>query len=123
MDHAFGVAEVSHKKLAAPEFSIETKPKPVKSNADHFPLDLVVGHAARDVRVMMLHSDLRRDVRERERKLRREILRMQIVSNDFRIDVKQLLVMFDAFGERTQRLEILEIADVMTHKRAVPARE
>src|SRR5689334_2772732 len=123
MGHTLGVAEISHEELAAPEFSIQAKSEAVKRNSDQLAVDLVVSHAARDMRVMMLHRELGRQVREREREPGREILGMQIVSDHFRLDVEQVLVVFDSFGERLQRLEILEISDVMTHKRAVLARE
>src|SRR6185503_1628146 len=123
MSDAFHVAEVRHKKLAAPEFPIQTKPEPVESNADYFALDLVVGHATGYVRMVVLNRELIRHRIERLRIFCRQVFGMQIVGDHFRIDIKQMLVVFDSLPERTQCFEILKVANVMTHKSAVSACE
>ena len=48
---------------------------------------------------------------------------MQVVRDDFRLQIEQPLEMFAAFLERTQRLQVFQIADVMADEHVVFARQ
>ena len=89
MSDAFCVNEIGDKKLAAPEPAIRAESKSVHRYAYDFAFDTVVGHAAGDVRVMMLDSDFGFDFIERQRVFRREVFGMQIVSDYFRAQVER----------------------------------
>src|ERR1051326_595947 len=65
MRNTFRIVKVSHEKFAAPELAVQTKAESVKRDTDNLAVDLVVGHATGDVRVMMLHRDLHLHVVER----------------------------------------------------------
>src|SRR6266702_7760281 len=45
---------------------------------------------------------------------------MQIISNRFGIDIKEVLEVFDPLPERYQRFQVLQVANVMTEKGLLP---
>ena len=62
-------------------------------------------------------------LRQRERVLGRQVLRMQVVGDDLRLEPEELLVDRDAGLEVLQRLEVLEVADVLAQEGVGVARE
>ena len=76
---AFGLDEIRDEELAAPQTPVRAKAEPVHRHADDLALDAVVGHAARDVRVVVLDADLLKFIVERERVLRREVFGVEVV--------------------------------------------
>ena len=99
MRNAFGICEVGHKKFAAPESPIRAKSQAIHRHADDCALNVVVCHATGDVRVMMLHTDLRFDLVERQRVLGRQVFRVQIVSDHIRVKIEESLEVRDAVLE------------------------
>ena len=56
---------------------------------------------------------------ERERVLRREVFGVQVVRDDVGAQLKEPLEVLDALLVRAQRLEVLKVADVVTHEGVV----
>ena len=93
---AFGLDEIRDEELAAPHAAVRAEAEPVHRHADDFALYPVVGHAARDVRVVVLYADTLEFLIERERVLRREVFGMQIVRDYLRPQLKETLEVFYA---------------------------
>jgi hypothetical protein len=81
----------------------------------------VLGKARRQVSVMVLHREQPHAV-ELVRVLRGEVLRVQVVGHDLRLDREQALEVLDPLSERPQRLEVLEVADVVADPGALALR-
>ena len=83
----------------------------VVGDADHRPVQRVLGHHAGDVRVVMLHADLER-LGARQRVARRQVVGMQIVRDHSRRDARGS-ASGDPRPQRTRRRRrVVEIADV-----------
>ena len=80
MRAALKSGEIGHQKFAAPNLAVGAEARSIKGHADHFVGDPILGHATRDVRVMVLDADLL-NIRHLQRQLGAEILRMQIVGD------------------------------------------
>src|SRR5690349_22596817 len=76
----------------------------------------MLDHAARDMRVVMLHADRGRS-NLAESVLGGEIVGMKIVRDHAWFDIEQIFEMLDGFDKRVEGLVILEIANVMTQER------
>src|SRR5436309_3560014 len=77
-------------KLAAPDLPVRAVTCAVECDADDVAFEAVLRHAARDMRVVMLHGDAP-DVFETERPLRALVKRMQVVRDDARYHSEKLL--------------------------------
>ena len=112
--------QVRDQELAAPERAVGAEPGPVERHPDDRPVLAVVGQAGGDVRVVVLHPDQSAGaVGELERVLGGQVLRVQVVRDHLRVDVEQPPEMLDALGERAQRLDVLQIPDVLGDERVV----
>ena len=124
MRDAFGCEKICDEEFAAPHAPVRAEAQPVHRDADHFAFDSIIGHAARDVRVMMLDADFGLAVvAEREGVFGREIFRVQVVGDDFGLKMKEPLVLLDALFEGAQRFQVFQIADVVADEGVAPARE
>src|SRR5206468_3238415 len=99
--------------------AISTVSRAIKGKPNHLLIDSVLCHAARNMRVMMLHAD-QLLVTSLKRPLRRQILRMKIIRNRLGRDFENPREMLDRLIEEPERLHVLEIADVLTEKRCLP---
>jgi hypothetical protein len=72
----------------------------------------VVGQAGGDVRVVVLHAVQVHAV-EVERVLGGQVLRVQVVGHDLRVDVEQPAEVLDALGKGAQGLGVLQVTDVV----------
>ena len=108
--------EIGHQKFPAPDLAVRAEPGSVECDADDFVGDPVLGHATRDVRVMMLDADLWK-IRHLQRELGAQILRMQIVSDRGGRDAEELLHTIQRFAIEDQRFVIFQIADVLAQER------
>ena len=71
------------------------------------------------MRVVVLDA-VQVDAVEVERVLGGQVLRVQVVGHDLRVDVEQPAEVLDALGERAQRLGVLQVADVVREERVAP---
>src|SRR4030095_7409070 len=65
--------------------------------------------------MMVLHSELDEPFAFKSI-LSREVLGMEIVGDQRRLDGEQIFEMFNSFRERVQRLVIFQVADMVTHE-------
>ena len=77
---------------------------------------VIFRHATGEVRVMMLHADVR-NVCHFERKTRAEIAGMQIAGDRARRDAEESLHVRQRLFEEFQRFEVFKIADVLAQDR------
>jgi hypothetical protein len=75
----------------------------------------VLGGDACDVSVMVLHGDPRQV--ERQRELGREVLGVQVVSDERRLDPEQALVQVERVVEVFEGGRVLHVADVLGYER------
>ena len=115
--------QIRDQELAAPDRAVGPVPGPVEGDADDRAVLAVVGEAGGDVRVMVLHADELNagqfTISQVDRVRRGQVVRMQVVRDELRLDVEEALEMLDAIGERPQRLRVLQVADVVGHERMV----
>ncbi len=67
--------QIRDQKLPTPDRAIGPVSRPIHRHTDHLAAQMVLRHAARDVRVMMLHPDLPLDLRS-QRQPRTPVVRM-----------------------------------------------
>ena len=68
---------------------IRTMARTIVDNADYFAFDIIVGHAARDVGVVVLDADLEEAFVERVSVLRREVFGVQVMCDRLGVKVKE----------------------------------
>src|SRR5262245_44817771 len=68
-------------------------------------------------------ADFGQLVIERDRILRRNIVGMKVVGDDFRAQAEETFEMIDALLEGLKRFQVFQVADMMTQKSVPPARE
>src|SRR5207342_2028870 len=105
-------------EFTAPDRAVGAVAGPVEGHPDHRPLFAVVGQAGGDVRVVVL--DAFGGQVQLERVLGGQVLRVQVVRHDLRVDVEQPAEVLDALGERAQRLGVLQVPDVLRDKGVAP---
>ena len=110
--------EARDENLAAPRRAVGAIAGAVVRHTDDGPVESMLRHGARDVRVMVLHGN-ELDAFERLREACGEIVGMQVVRNDARRDTDEVLQLLDARLERAQGLERLEVTDVRPEERAM----
>jgi hypothetical protein len=120
MAAAFEGGEVGHQELTAPDRAVGAVAGPVEGHPDHRAArpvvsPAVIGQAGGDVRVMVLDPE-QVHVGQVERVLGGQVLRMQVMGHDLRVDVEQPAEMLDALGERAQGLGVLQVPDVVGDK-------
>src|SRR5208283_1731379 len=98
------ISGVGGHELAAPCMTVSAVPGSVEGDAEDRTGEAMLRHRARDVRMMMLHAD-RRHTAAPERIGCREIIGMQIVRDQFRLDAKKALHPRDRFLERLEGIE------------------
>ena len=89
-----GAMEVGDQNFAAPDLPIRPIPGAVERNADHRPREMVLRHAAGDMRVVVLHRN-GPDVPLLQSPLGREIAGMQIVGDRRRLPLQDALEVSD----------------------------
>ena len=102
---------IAHEEFPAPDLAIVAPTGAVESNADHRTGETVLGHAAGNVRVMMLHGEFRFGTRQRP--TRAERIRMQIVGDQKRFSLVHALQVVECFFEEPERLVVFKVADVL----------
>jgi len=122
MSHAAIAEQITDEHLAAPEAPVVAVAQTVHADTDHGLFPAVLYEARGDVSVMMLHGDLL-ILRQREGVLGGQILGVQVVADHLRLEAEQLLVHRDAGFVVLQRLQVLQIADMLAEKGVGVARE
>ena len=121
MPGPFEAGQVRDEELAAPQGAVGAVPGAVEGHPDHRAFMAVVGQAGGDVRVMVLHAaGVHVEV---ESVLGGQVLRVQVVGDDLRVDAEQPAEVLDALGERAQRRRVLQVPDVVGYERAVGRRQ
>ena len=121
--HAPIADEVRDEELAAPERPVVAHPQPVVGDAEERRRDPVLGGARRDVRVMVLDGDPTIRGEPGNGVLRGEVLRVEIVRDDLRLQGQEPGEVGQAVGECAVRGEVLEVAVVGRDVRPPAARE
>jgi hypothetical protein len=119
---ALAGSQVADQDLAAPHGAVGAEPGAVEDRPHRGAELVVLGEARRQVRVVVLHRHVL-DPLAGERVRGRQIVRVQVVDDHLRGDREQPLEVRDARLERTQRLGVLEVADVVGDPCAAPARD
>ena len=114
--------EVAHQHLAAPQAPVVAVAQPVQTHADDGFLPAALYQPGRDVRVVMLHGHLLR-LRQRQRVLGREVLGVQVIRHHLGVETEQPPVHLHAVLVMLQRLQVLQVADVLAEERVALARE
>src|SRR5271157_1436851 len=108
-------AAVSKQHFPSPDTAICTIARTVKREADDTAFEVVLRHAACDVRVMVLHPDLRQ-LAVGQCPAGRKVIRMQIVSNGQGGDLQNALQVFDGLFEEAVAFCVLEVPDMLREK-------
>ena len=93
MGYAAKIAAIGDQKLTAPDRAVRTVPGPVERHADHRFVQSVFSHDRSDMRMVMLYADLWQ--RQLSGIFGRPIFRMQVVSHDLRLDIKEGFVILN----------------------------
>src|SRR5579871_2954175 len=109
---------VAYHELSTPDLSVSSVACTVESYADYFALEVVLGHAACNMGMMVLDADLLESF-ELQRQFRAEVAGVQIVRDYSRRDAEEPLHMLQGFPEENQSFQILQIADVLAQNRVV----
>jgi len=75
----------------------------------------MLGHDTGYVSMMVLHANFLRDVRVKC-VFRCQVLRVQVVDDRLRRDIKETLEVLNRLAERDERLQVLQVADMMADK-------
>lgn len=59
MGYSFEIIQVAYHKFTAPDMPIGTIPCTIECNAYHFFVEIMLGHAGRNMCMVMLHLDYR----------------------------------------------------------------
>jgi len=102
---ALKAGKVRRQELASPDLPVGAEAGSIERDADHLAAQVILCHAAGDMRMMMLHADLRVDVKSQSQ-ARAHVLRMQIVCNRLRADPIKLFQIVQSFLKEKQRLVI-----------------
>src|SRR5262245_15591103 len=113
-----GAAEspvVADQELAAPDVSVCAEPGPVEGDADHGFCQPMLGHAARQMRMVMLHAEKpsTRPPRDFLRVARRRVVGMEVMGQAFRRDPEELPVEHHVLPEGPVCLVMIEVPHVM----------
>src|SRR5690242_10402455 len=98
MSPALEALEIGDQKFPTPDLPVDAKSSAIECDTDHLIAQVVLGHAACDMGMMMLHADLLK-VRNVERELCTEIHRVQIVGHELRANSEQILHPLECFLE------------------------
>ena len=104
--------EVADEDLPSPHRPVAAEPGAVEDRADRRPGLAVLGQAGGEVSVVVLDRDAL-DALAGERVGGRQVVGMQVVGDDLGRDREQRLEVRDAGLERAERLDVLEVADVV----------
>ena len=115
MPGAPNVAVITEQELATPDRTVGAPAGAVEADADDRPGQPVLGHAARHVRVVVLHRHNPDGGRAGplESVAAGRIVRVEIVDEPVRHDPKQPLIVFDGLDVRAVRLVVVEVAKVV----------
>jgi hypothetical protein len=109
-------------QLAAPHGPVRPVARAVEDRADGVAGLAVLGQAGGQVGVVVLHADeLQALLLARPRG--REVVRVQVVGHDLRRHGQQAPEVLDRLAERAERLQVLQVADVVAGPGAVAARQ
>ena len=122
---ARGVRTVDAQQFAAPRRPVVAEPDAVERKSDHRSVMAMFRRHGRDVCVVMLDGMPRHAMRrgERDRVLRAEAIRMQIMHHGRGLDVEHLAQVFDRLDQRAAGCRRVEVADVRRHERLGAARQ
>jgi len=103
----------AEQNLAAPDRAVRPQARPVEDDADGrlAGRDLVLGQAACQVRVMVLHGNAR--LRAAQGVARRQVVGVGVVGDDLRRDAEQAFHVGDAVLVGAQRVVVGQVADVL----------
>src|SRR5579864_1343907 len=105
----------SDQNFPTPNFSVGAIAGSIEGKADDVALEMVLGHATRDVRMVMLHA-YQGLACLLQRPLGREVIRVQIVRNDLRPNLQNFLQVVNGFFEKFIALQVLQVAHMLTEK-------
>src|SRR5215210_4509894 len=114
--------QASFEELSAPDGPVRPVAGAVKGDPDHtlFCGTLVVGEAARDVRLVVLYPDSRESgLLQLAGVFGGEVFGMEVVGYQLWAHVEEPAVVLDSFPERSQRLVVLHVPDVVAHEGVV----
>ena len=114
--------EIADEDLTAPQPAVVTVAEAVHADADDGVLPAVLDQPRRDVRVVVLHGHLLL-LRQRQRVLGRQVLRVEVVGDHLGLEPEEAPVDRDAGLVVLQRLQVLEIADVLAEEGVGVARQ
>ena len=114
--------KIRHQEFPAPDLAVGAEAGSIERHADHLIGDSVLGHAACDVGVMVLHADLF-DARHVERQLGAEVHGVKIVGHRHGRDPEQFFHALQRFLEEHQRFVVLQVADVLAQEGVVFLRQ
>ena len=114
MCEAFKAGEIRYQELSSPDSSVRAITSAVPGNADDLTAQSVFRHACSDVRMMMLHTDAFQ--RQLHRKLRAEVVWMQVVRYCLRRHMKEPLHALECLLQELHRLQVFEVADMLTQQ-------
>src|SRR5215469_10105591 len=111
---ALEASAVGNQNFPAPNLAIRAVSRTVERKTDDFLLEMVLRHAAGNVRVMMLNPDEGRFLFARP--AGGEVVGMKIVGDDLRAYFEDFLKMRDHLFEEFVALQIFQISDVLTQE-------
>jgi len=112
MGRALKPAGVRRQDFAAPHRAVGTVAGAVAGYPDHRSLQLVLGHTAHDVGVVVLDPDLG-EVCLLIGPAGAEVIRVEVAGDDFRPHSEDALHVLDAFLEELVGGQVLQVADVL----------
>src|SRR5436309_1958368 len=115
MQMPFKVQKIGGHYLTAPYCTVCAVACAIGGDSDHRPLQSMLSYHTSNMRMVMLDANFPGDVRV-ERVFCRQILRVQVVGNRLRINIEEALEMLNALTERGERLQVLQVADMMADK-------
>ena len=113
---------VGDEELPAPHSTIRAVAGAVEGNADNRPLQPVLHHAAHDVGVVVLHRDQLQalvPLHPLPGIPGGEVVRVQVTGDDLWLEAEEPLVELDGALEVLQRLQVLQVTDVLAHEGVV----
>ena len=114
--------EIADEDLTAPQPAVVPVAEAVHADADDGVLPAVLDQPRRDVRVVVLHGHLLL-LRQRQCVLRRQVLRVEVVGDHLGLEPEEATIDLDAGLVVLQRLQVLEVADVLAEEGVGVARE
>src|SRR5208337_3103274 len=122
MRHTLEISISCKQDFPAPNCAVGSVARAVQGDADHLSIQVVLGHATRDVGVVMLHPNALNAVLT-QRPARREVIGMQVVSKELRLNLENSLEAGNGALKEAVALQVLQVADVLAKKSVAAFRQ